>query len=129
MSLAHVAGAAVGEMFQTVILNQFERLRDGDRFWYERKGMFTADEIALIYNTVRSGRLAPANAYAVDESGWDWTDSDGHCQPQSERYQMGQPVWRDLLAPATLPCQRWCVPPTKSAATCFPPLLIAAVFP
>lgn len=39
-------------MFHKVILNQFERLRNGDRFWYERKGMFTADELAIIYNTV-----------------------------------------------------------------------------
>ncbi len=29
-------------------------MRDGDRFWYERPGMFTPDELALIYNTVRA---------------------------------------------------------------------------
>jgi hypothetical protein len=28
-------------------------MRDGDRFWYERPGMFTPNELALIYNTVR----------------------------------------------------------------------------
>jgi peroxidase len=31
----HVPGALVGETFFTVIKDQFERLRDGDRFWYQ----------------------------------------------------------------------------------------------
>ena len=32
----HVPGALVGETFFTILKDQFERLRDGDRFWYER---------------------------------------------------------------------------------------------
>ena len=31
----HLPGSSVGELFTAVIANQFERLRDGDRFWYE----------------------------------------------------------------------------------------------
>ncbi len=31
---AHVRGALVGETFFTILKDQFERLRDGDRFWY-----------------------------------------------------------------------------------------------
>ena len=31
----HVPGAMVGETFFTVLRDQFERLRDGDRFWHE----------------------------------------------------------------------------------------------
>jgi len=31
-----VEGAHVGELFHSVIANQFEALRDGDRYWYER---------------------------------------------------------------------------------------------
>ena len=31
----HVAGAEVGELIKTTLLEQFLRLRDGDRFWWE----------------------------------------------------------------------------------------------
>ena len=30
----HLRGAMVGELFHTILVNQFERLRDGDRFFY-----------------------------------------------------------------------------------------------
>ena len=30
----HLAGSSVGELIQTIVVDQFERLRDGDRFWY-----------------------------------------------------------------------------------------------
>lgn len=32
----HHAGAMVGELNFTILKNQFERVRDGDRFWYQR---------------------------------------------------------------------------------------------
>lgn len=32
----HVPGSSVGPTFQRIIANQFERIRDGDRFWYAR---------------------------------------------------------------------------------------------
>jgi hypothetical protein len=32
----HVPGAQVGRVVFTILKNQFERLRDGDRFWYHR---------------------------------------------------------------------------------------------
>jgi len=31
-----VPGSALGELFHTIVVRQFETLRDGDRFWYER---------------------------------------------------------------------------------------------
>ena len=31
-----VPGSALGELFHTIVVAQFEVLRDGDRFWYER---------------------------------------------------------------------------------------------
>ncbi|MCA9245061.1 MAG: PEP-CTERM sorting domain-containing protein [Phycisphaerales bacterium] len=45
----HVAGGSVGELFRAVILDQFERLRDGDRFWYEN--IFSGADLDMIQNT------------------------------------------------------------------------------
>ena len=36
LSEDHVADGQVGETFHAIISDQFERVRDGDRFWYER---------------------------------------------------------------------------------------------
>ncbi len=45
----HWAGAMVGELIYTVAVDQFRRLRDGDRFWYEN--VFEGDELAEIDST------------------------------------------------------------------------------
>ena len=39
---------------------QFERLRDADRFWFENKenGLFTDDEVCSIYSTFRYFRFS-----------------------------------------------------------------------
>jgi len=44
-----VAGALVGELFHAVIKDQFERLRDGDRFWYQEN--FSGDLLDELENT------------------------------------------------------------------------------
>ncbi|WP_370623551.1 peroxidase family protein [cf. Phormidesmis sp. LEGE 11477] len=51
-----VAGSMVGEFFQKVIADQFARLRDGDRFWYEN-AQFTTEELSLIRGTSLSTLL------------------------------------------------------------------------
>lgn len=45
----HVPGASVGELIQTVLVDQFERIRDGDRFWYQN--IFSGRELAEIERT------------------------------------------------------------------------------
>src|SRR5262249_57168852 len=32
----HVAGGSTGPLVRAVLADQFQRLRDGDRFWYQR---------------------------------------------------------------------------------------------
>ena len=45
----HVAGSSVGPTFQRIIVNQFERIRDGDRNWYERT--FAGRQLAALQAT------------------------------------------------------------------------------
>lgn len=47
----HVEGGNVGEFFLAVLKDQFERLRDGDRFWYEIDNGLTSERKAEIANT------------------------------------------------------------------------------
>ena len=45
----HLAGSSMGETFTTIIIDQFERLRAGDRYWYQN--VFEGDALAEIENT------------------------------------------------------------------------------
>jgi hypothetical protein len=45
----HVGAAMVGELFHTIIREQFESLRDGDRFWYQRA--LSPAELEFVENT------------------------------------------------------------------------------
>ena len=45
----HLPGSSMGETFTTIIIDQFERLRDGDRFWYEN--VFSGDALKEIKGT------------------------------------------------------------------------------
>lgn len=46
-----VDGGKVGPLFRCLLLEQFTRLRDGDRFWYENPSMFDADQLRQIKET------------------------------------------------------------------------------
>ena len=45
----HVPGALVGELFWTVLREQFRALRDGDRFWYQT--VFSGEELEELEST------------------------------------------------------------------------------
>lgn len=45
----HLPGSSMGETFSAIIIDQFERLRDGDRFWYEN--VFSGDALKEINGT------------------------------------------------------------------------------
>ena len=41
-------GARIGPTFTCILVDQFRRLRDGDRFWYENPTTFKPDQLAQI---------------------------------------------------------------------------------
>ena len=45
----HVDGGSVGELVQAVLVDQFTRLRDGDRFWYQNQ--FSDEQLRQIERT------------------------------------------------------------------------------
>ena len=45
----HLTGSSVGATFQRILVDQFERLRDGDRFWYAR--VFYGPQLAALEST------------------------------------------------------------------------------
>ncbi|NWR33479.1 DUOX2 oxidase, partial [Tachuris rubrigastra] len=78
---------ADGSLFSTIILEQFVRLRDSDRFWFEntKNGLFTEEEIKEIRNTTFHKVLA-AVTYAsptdIQTSVFTWRKGDPCPQPQ-----------------------------------------------
>jgi peroxidase len=47
----HLPGAFVGETIHAILVDQFSRLRDGDRFWYQNDPFFTGARLTRIENT------------------------------------------------------------------------------
>lgn len=43
-----IPGARVGPLFRCLIIDQFKRLRDGDRFWYENPSVFKPEQLTQI---------------------------------------------------------------------------------
>ncbi|NXG07616.1 DUOX2 oxidase, partial [Sakesphorus luctuosus] len=78
---------ANGSLFSAIILEQFVRLRDGDRFWFEntKNGLFTEEEIREIRNTTFYNVLAAvtyANSTDIQPHVFVWREGDPCPQPQ-----------------------------------------------
>jgi peroxidase len=56
----HVPGSDVGPLFQAVMVNQFTRLRDGDRFFYRNENLNT-EEKSLLQNGSTLAKVIEAN--------------------------------------------------------------------
>ncbi|OON20288.1 immunoglobulin domain protein, partial [Opisthorchis viverrini] len=60
--------ARVGPTFACIIADQFKRLRDGDRFWYEHRGVFTHAQLAELKKAGSSlARVICENADNITE--------------------------------------------------------------
>ncbi|XP_056138124.1 dual oxidase 1 [Lampris incognitus] len=75
-----------GPVFSAIILDQFERIRNGDRFWFENRqnGLFTDEEIqAIRYVTYHNVLTAVTSAEAndVQKNVFFWKDGDPCPQP------------------------------------------------
>ncbi|XP_068459768.1 dual oxidase 2 isoform X3 [Clinocottus analis] len=85
-----------GPVFSAIILDQFERIRNGDRFWFENKqnGLFTDEEIELIRNvTFHDVLIAVTSAGTTDiqNNVFFWTDGDPCPQPAQLNASMLHP--------------------------------------
>ncbi|XP_042680572.1 dual oxidase 2 [Centrocercus urophasianus] len=80
-------------LFSAIILDQFVRLRDGDRFWFEntKNGLFTAKEAKEIRNTTFRDVLA-AVTYSqqaeLQSNVFVWSEGDPCPQPQQLTAQL-----------------------------------------
>ncbi len=71
----HSSEGIVGSLFDSIIVDQFTRLRDGDRFWYQN-GQLTADELAWVEGTTLASLIErntnitnlPDNVFSLTES-------------------------------------------------------------
>uniref|UniRef100_A0A8C4QP50 Peroxidase n=1 Tax=Eptatretus burgeri TaxID=7764 RepID=A0A8C4QP50_EPTBU len=66
-----------GVLFSAIIQEQFQRLRDGDRFWFENtnNGLFTDDEVIIIQNMTFSNVLKtvlPQESISFQENVFFW---------------------------------------------------------
>ncbi|CAO2579085.1 Dual oxidase 2 [Lemmus lemmus] len=76
-----------GPLFSSIILDQFVRLRDGDRYWFEntKNGLFSKEEIAEIRNTtLRDVLVAVSNVdpSALQPNVFFWQEGAPCPQPQ-----------------------------------------------
>jgi hypothetical protein len=94
----HVAGSSMGELNRTVIVDQFEQLRNGDRLWYEN--VFSGRELHEIDNTTLADVIErntdvsdlQENVFFAPDAqpetgGWHMVD-DHHGMPSPRREQM-----------------------------------------
>uniref|UniRef100_A0A674EPN0 NAD(P)H oxidase (H2O2-forming) n=1 Tax=Salmo trutta TaxID=8032 RepID=A0A674EPN0_SALTR len=75
-----------GQVFSSIILDQFNRIRNGDRFWFEntQNGLFTAEELQAIRNTTFHDvitAVTSAEAEDIQRRVFFWKDGDPCPQP------------------------------------------------
>jgi len=69
----HVSGGAVGELFANIIADQFARLRNGDRHWFENKAIAgdDANDILKFRRTTMAQVIARNSGLGDQDRVWD----------------------------------------------------------
>jgi hypothetical protein len=62
----HIPGTFMGETLNAILVDQFTRLRDGDRFWYQNDLFFSGAQLNEIENTTLAD-IIRRNTYLDDE--------------------------------------------------------------
>lgn len=84
----HVRGSSTGPLIRRILVDQFQRLRDGDPFWYQRTysggSLFTLDHTSLAdvisRNTALSNMQQNVFTFRVSISGTIFNDANGNGQ-------------------------------------------------
>ncbi|XP_050683951.1 peroxidasin-like [Leptidea sinapis] len=61
-----VEGGMVGPLFRCLLIEQFQRLRSGDRFWYENPSTFKSDQLRELKLKTNLARIICDNADNID---------------------------------------------------------------
>jgi hypothetical protein len=116
----HVPGSNLGLLFHTILVDQFERLRDGDRFFYLNQD-FTPAELSIIDVGNTLAKVIKANTsitnlqddvfkFLTTENGQSssyYTDKDGQAELTGSRTgsQLSESLYNDLIAALAHPTQ------------------------
>jgi peroxidase len=81
----HVSGSNLGPTFQRIVVNEFRRARDGDRYWYQRylsfSEQYSVDHTSLADIIRRNSTLTNLQdnvfVFNVQATGRVWNDRDG----------------------------------------------------
>lgn len=93
----HAPGASVGELARTIISDQFERLRDGDRYWYQR--VFSGRTLAELEQTTLSSIIKrnttinnlQSNVFVMSAEVTGRVFMDDNTNGRKDRFEMGIP--------------------------------------
>ncbi|KAJ8305370.1 hypothetical protein KUTeg_015915, partial [Tegillarca granosa] len=61
MSETPLEGAKVGPTFICILVDQFRKLREGDRFWYENPGIFSPEQLTAIKQVSLAGVICESS--------------------------------------------------------------------
>jgi peroxidase len=93
----HVRGSNIGPTFQHILVDQFTRLRDGDRFWYERDLNYS--DLTFVRNTKLSDIIKADSGISNIQSNVFYFDVQISGRIYNDRDGNGHQNWREYGTP------------------------------